>query len=124
MEDYNNAVYSFNKSIEIDPNDSYTWNDYGAALVNLNRIDEAKNAYSKALEIDPNYELARNNLQILQSSNDGVSLNGIVSGISKGIDTVNELSGKIDPNTIRLLGAGIAGAAGLIGKILGGSNKK
>ncbi|WP_432633196.1 hypothetical protein [Brachyspira sp.] len=63
--------------------------------------------------------MAKNNLQSLQSSNEGVSLNGIVSGISKGIDTLNELSGKIDPKTVTL----ITGAVGIIGKILGGSNK-
>ena len=119
FEDYDNAVYSFNQSIKIDPNNSFTWNDYGVALVNLNRIDEAKIAVSKALEIDPNDELAKNNLQILQSSNGGVSLNGVVSGISKGIDTLNELSGKINPSTIGM----VVGAAKLVGKILGGSNK-
>ena len=119
LEDYDNAVYSFDKYIKINPNVPYVWNDYGVALQRLNRIDEAISAYSKALEIDPNYELARNNLQILQSSNGGVSLNGVVSGISKGIDTLNELSGKVKPETIGM----IAGAVGLIGKILGGSNK-
>lgn len=119
LEDYNNAVYSFERSIEINPNDFDTWNDYGVALQRLNRIDEAKSAYSKALEIEPNYELARNNLQILQSSNGGVSLNGVVSGISKGIDTLNELSGKINPSTIGM----VVGAAKLVGKFLGGSNK-
>lgn len=119
FEDYDNAVYSFNQSIKIDPNNSFTWNDYGVALVNLNRIDEAKIAVSKALEIDPNDELAKNNLQILQSSNGGVSLNGVVSGISKGIDTLNELSGKINPSTIGM----VVGAAKLVGKFFGGSNK-
>ena len=119
LKDYDNAVYSFDKSIKINPNEPYTWNDYGVALVNLNRIDEAKSAYSKALEINPNYEPSRNNLQILQSSNGGVSLNGVVSGISKGIDTLNELSGKINPSTIGM----VVGAAKLVGKILGGSNK-
>ena len=119
FEDYNNAVYSFERSIEINPNDSDTWNDYGVALQRLNRIDEAKSACSKALEIDPNYETAKNNLQILQSSNGGVSLDGVVSGISKGIDTLNELSGKINPSTIGM----VVGAAKLVGKILGGSNK-
>lgn len=119
LEDYNNAVYSFERSIEINPNDFDTWNDYGVALQRLNRIDEAISAYSKALEIEPNYELARNNLQILQSSNGGVSLNGVVSGISKGIDTLNELSGKINPSTIGM----VVGAAKLVGKFFGGSNK-
>ena len=119
LKDNNNAVYSFERAIEINPNYSDAWNNYGVALQRLNRIDEAISAYSKALQIDPNNETAKNNLQILQSSNGGVSLNGVVSGISKGIDTLNELSGKVKPETIGM----IAGAVGLIGKILGGSNK-
>ena len=97
---------------------------YGVALANLNRTEEAINMHMQVLDLDPNNETAKNNLQILQSSSKGVSLDGIVSGISKGIDTVNELSRKIDPSTAKLIGTGIVGAAGLIGKILGGSNKK
>lgn len=58
-------------------------------------------------------------LQSFLSSNGGVSLDGVVSGISKGIDTLNELSGKINPSTIGM----VVGAAKLVGKILGGSNK-
>lgn len=130
--------------------------NYGVALANLNRMEEAINMHMQVLDLDPDNETAKNNLQILQPSNKGTgtiagtikenlatgdynvidigilqssnegagtSSNGIVSRISKGIDTVNELSGKIDPNTIKLIGTGIVGAAGLIGKILGGSNK-
>ena len=119
LKDNNNAVYSFERAIEINPNYSDAWNNYGVALQRLNRIDEAISAYSKALEIDPNNEMAKNNLQILQSSNEGVSLNGVVSGISKGIDTLNELSGKINPSTIGM----VVGAAKLVGKFFGGSNK-
>ena len=93
--------------------------NYGVALANLNRTDEAIEMHKQVLDLDPNNETAKNNLQILQSSNGGVSLNGVVSGISKGIDTLNELSGKINPSTIGM----VVGAAKLVGKILGGSNK-
>lgn len=93
--------------------------NYGVALANLNRMEEAINMHMQVLDLDPDNETAKNNLQILQSSNGGVSLNGVVSGISKGIDTLNELSGKVKPETIGM----IAGAVGLIGKFFGGSNK-
>lgn len=126
--------------------------NYGVALAYLNRTDEAIEMHMQVLDLDPDNETAKNNLQILQPSNKGTgtiagtikenlatgdynvidigilqssnegagtSSNGIVSRISKGIDTVNELSGKIDPKTIGL----ITGAVGLVGKILGGSNK-
>lgn len=93
--------------------------NYGVALANLNRTEEAINMHMQVLDLDPDNETAKNNLQILQSSNGGVSLNGVVSGISKGIDTLNELSGKINPSTIGM----VVGAAKLVGKFLGGSNK-
>lgn len=93
--------------------------NYGVALANLNRTDEAIEMHKQVLDLDPDNETAKNNLQILQSSNGGVSLDGVVSGISKGIDTLNELSGKINPSTIGM----VVGAAKLVGKILGGSNK-
>lgn len=93
--------------------------NYGVALAYLNRTDEAIEMHKQVLDLDPNNETAKNNLQILQSSNGGVSLNGVVSGISKGIDTLNELSGKINPSTIGM----VVGAAKLVGKFFGGSNK-
>lgn len=93
--------------------------NYGVALANLNRTEEAIEMHKQVLDLDPNNEMAKNNLQILQSSNEGVSLDGVVSGISKGIDTLNELSGKINPSTIGM----VVGAAKLVGKFLGGSNK-
>ena len=93
--------------------------NYGVALANLNRTEEAIEMHKQVLDLDPNNETAKNNLQILQSSNEGVSLNGVVSGISKGIDTLNELSGKINPSTIGM----VVGAAKLVGKFFGGSNK-
>lgn len=93
--------------------------NYGVALAYLNRTDEAIEMHKQVLDLDPNNETAKNNLQILQSSNEGVSLDGVVSGISKGIDTLNELSGKINPSTIGM----VVGAAKLVGKFLGGSNK-
>lgn len=93
--------------------------NYGVALANLNRTEEAIEMHKQVLDLDPNNEMAKNNLQILQSSNEGVSLDGVVSGISKGIDTLNELSGKINPSTIGM----VVGEAKLVGKFLGGSNK-
>ena len=81
--------------------------------------DTAVYSFNQCIKIDPNNEVVRDILQILQSSNGGVSLNGVVSGISKGIDTLNELSGKINPSTIGM----VVGAAKLVGKFFGGSNK-
>ena len=42
-------------------------NNYGVALANLNRIEEAKKYFEKALEIDSNYTLAKDNIDSLAS---------------------------------------------------------
>ena len=101
LEDYNSAVYSFERSIEINPNDSDTWNDYGVALANLGRTEEARNAYANAVRIDPDNEIARDNLNNIGYSRRGSNNSGIVSGISSTIDAVNEVYKKVDPEVVK-----------------------
>ena len=76
-------------------------------LIQLNNLNNTLNK-NKVLEL---IEIAGDSRKYL--------VRNFMSGISKGIDTLNELSGKVKPETIGM----IAGAVGLIGKILGGSNK-
>lgn len=113
------AINYLSKAVELNPDDYFNWYFLGSSYLDLKDYDNAVYSFNQCIKIDPNNEVVRDILQILQSSNGGVSLDGVVSGISKGIDTLNELSGKIDPKTIGL----ITGAVGLVGKILGGSNK-
>ena len=115
---YQDAINSGLKATQLNPDYAGNWAWLGSSYGMNGQYQEAKIAVSKALEIDPNYEFAKK-LQSFLSSNEGVSLNGVVSGISKGIDTLNELSGKINPSTIGM----VVGAAKLVGKFLGGSNK-
>ena len=95
LKDYYNAFHSFekgidfNKGIEINSNNDYILkesgidfndssaivvindssilNNYGVVLANLNRIEEAKKYFEKALEINPNNEMAKDNLNNLNS---------------------------------------------------------
>jgi tetratricopeptide (TPR) repeat protein len=43
----------FDKAIEIDPKDAYSWSEKGRTLVNLNRVDEAMECFNKVVEITP-----------------------------------------------------------------------
>ena len=62
LEDYYNAIYCYETAININNSVAVYWNDYGVALANLNRMEEAKNAYKKAAELDPNEKLYRDNV--------------------------------------------------------------
>ena len=106
FEDYDNAVISYEKYIEFRnlikfKISSYVWNNYGVALANLGRIEEARNAYANAVRIDPDSEIARDNLNNIGYSRGGSNNSGIVSGISSTIDAVNEVYKKVDPEVVK-----------------------
>ena len=67
MKDYNKASESYEKGIEINSTNCDMLNNYGVALANLNRLEEAKKYFEKALEIDSNYQLAKDNIDSLNS---------------------------------------------------------
>jgi tetratricopeptide (TPR) repeat protein len=58
---YEDALVSYTKVIEIEPNNARTWSNRGTALVNLKRHEEALAAFDKALEIEPNNAWAWSN---------------------------------------------------------------
>ena len=126
LEDYDNAVGYYEILF-----DSYAYKygglgeteidaliNYGVSLYNLNRIEESIEVHNKVLEIDPDNEIAKENLEILQSANYGISGKSIVSGISKGIDTANQLASKVKPETIETI-TKVGGAAVTAATILG-----
>ena len=68
--DHAKAVEVFTKAVELVPNDAGTavaYNNLGWALKQLERHEEAINAYESALRVNPDFELARNNLQAIRS---------------------------------------------------------
>ncbi len=56
--DYEGAIHSYNKALEIDPKYVPAWTNKGAALGSLGRHEEAIDCSDKALEIDPKDALA------------------------------------------------------------------
>ncbi|OEJ15693.1 hypothetical protein BFL38_09480 [Brachyspira hampsonii] len=49
VEDYDNAIYFYERAIDRYYDNPYLWNDYGVALGRVGRKEEAKEAYRKAL---------------------------------------------------------------------------
>ncbi|MGK7928463.1 MAG: tetratricopeptide repeat protein [Spirulina sp.] len=52
------ALDSFDKALQIQPDDHEAWNNRGFALSNLGRLEEAIASYDKALQIQPDFHLA------------------------------------------------------------------
>jgi tetratricopeptide (TPR) repeat protein len=55
---YDDALASFDKMIELNPNDAWAWEFRGGTLDSLGRLDEALASYDKAIELDPNFQWA------------------------------------------------------------------
>ncbi|MEI0566034.1 tetratricopeptide repeat protein [Brachyspira pulli] len=51
---YEEAIKNYNKSIDLDPNNSYAYNNRGLAKNNLEQYFNALKDYDKAIELDPN----------------------------------------------------------------------
>ncbi|QLE42510.1 tetratricopeptide repeat protein [Nostoc sp. C052] len=60
-EEFEAALASFDKAVEIKPDEYYAWNGRGSALEYLERYEDAILSYDKALSIKPDYHEAWNN---------------------------------------------------------------
>jgi tetratricopeptide (TPR) repeat protein len=72
INDYQNAIDSFDKAIRLNPNYALAWYNKGVALNNLGKGKEAIKCYDKAIQINRNYALAW--------YNKGVALNNLGKG--------------------------------------------
>ena len=57
-EQYQEAIVSFDKVIEVKADNLQAWYNRGVALFQLGRYQEALDSYDKALEIQPDYHYA------------------------------------------------------------------
>lgn len=64
------AIESFERSLELDPNNAVTLVNYGSCLRQLQRIEEAEKALKKATSILPQFSMAWFNLGNLLSDSD------------------------------------------------------
>ncbi len=64
------AIYRWERAIEIDPKYSPALNNLAVAYEHEGRLDKARQAYEKALEIDPNNVQIRQNYELFKEIND------------------------------------------------------
>ena len=64
------AIYRWEKAVEIDPKYSAAYNDLAIAYEHEGQLDKARKAYEKALELDPNNSQIRQNFELFKEIND------------------------------------------------------
>ena len=63
--DYQKAIESLQRAIEIDPSLANPWRHMGTAYKNLGNREKAIECYRKAIELNPDYEKAKEDLNAL-----------------------------------------------------------
>src|SRR5712691_5301920 len=64
------AIYRWEKAIEIDPTYAAAHNDLAIAYEHEGQLEKARKAYEKALELDPNSSQVRQNYELFKEIND------------------------------------------------------
>src|SRR6476469_7291468 len=64
------AVYRWEKAVEIDPTYAAAFNDLAVAYEHEGQLDKARQAYEKALEVEPNNAQIRQNYELFKEIND------------------------------------------------------
>ena len=90
---YNEAISFFQKSLELNPNDSNVWFNLGVAFGNLSLFDEALRCLNKSLQINSNNYLSLNQIGIIYFN----------SGNLKESIRYFEKALKMDPNNTTIL---------------------
>ena len=67
---WNEALYRWQKAVELDPTYSAAWNNLAIAYEHEGKFEDAKKAYEKALELDPKNLLIRQNYDLFKEIND------------------------------------------------------
>jgi len=67
MGNYDEAIKTLDKAIEINPRLAEAWYNKGNALLSLGKYEEAIKAFDKAIEINPQYAKAWNNRRMINT---------------------------------------------------------
>ena len=69
------AVYRWERAIDVDPTYAPAWNNLGVAFEQAGRLDEAREAYETALDLDPDNLHIEQNYDLFLEVNDRVTQN-------------------------------------------------
>lgn len=69
------ALYRFQRAIDLDPTYARAWNNLGIAFEQEERFDEAREAYETALDLDPDNFMIEQNYDLFLEVNDRVNQN-------------------------------------------------
>jgi Flp pilus assembly protein TadD len=64
------AIYRWEKAVELDPNYAAAYNDLAIAYEHEGQFAKARKAYEKAIELDPNNFQIRQNYELFKEIND------------------------------------------------------
>ena len=67
------AIYRWEKAIEIDPTYAAAHNDLAIAYEHEGQLDKARKAYEKAVDLEPNNVQIRQNFELFKEINDRAS---------------------------------------------------
>ena len=67
------AIYRWEKAIEIDPTYAAAWNDLAVAYEHEGQLDKARQAYDQALALEPNNTQIKQNYELFKEINDRTS---------------------------------------------------
>ena len=70
---WSEAIYRWEKAIEIDPTYAAAHNDLAIAYEHEGQLDKARKAYEKALDLEPNNLQIRQNFELFKEINDRAS---------------------------------------------------
>jgi Flp pilus assembly protein TadD len=67
---WNEALYRWQKAVELDPGYAAAWNNLAVAYEHAGKFADAEKAYKKAMELDPKNVMIRQNYDLFKEIND------------------------------------------------------